>query len=360
MKTKKYFYVKITITIVIILLSTFLIFKWANHNKKQNTNDFPKITLTGNHIITLNIGEKYNEIGYEATDEKDGNITQNVKIENNIDYNKPGTYEIIYTVTNSQNNTISEKRFIRLVQNPNPIYKEEYDNIDNTKKLWWSGNKKDNNRITEGAGATEEELKKYNAYYMGKDEKVIYLTFDEGDNNTYVKEIMDVLNQHNVKATFFFCRRFILDNKELMQELVKTGHSVGNHTANHENMPTYATKETFDKYLKEITLTEQAFKEVTGVEMDKVYREPRGEWSYRSLQIVKDLGYKSFFWSADYLDWNGTVSKEKALSEWMKRYHNGAIYLIHPKNKGNYEALGDFIVKMQQLGYRFDLVKNIE
>ena len=43
----------------------------------------------------------------------------------------------------------------------------------------------------------------------------------------------------------------------------------------------------------------------------------------------------------------------------MKRYHNGAIYLLHPKNKGNYEALDTFIKEMKKLGYRFDLVKNI-
>ena len=350
---------KTIIFIIILFLATYLTFHLATKSKEQKQNHFPQLILTGNRIVNLNIGEKYQESGYQAIDEKDGDITEQVTIQNNIDYTKPGTYEIIYTITNSINNSISEKRFIKLTQSPTPVYKDEYNNIDNTKQSWWSGNKKNNERIKEGAGATEEQLKPYDAYFMGKDEKVIYLTFDEGDNNTYVKEIMEVLNKHNIKATFFFCRRFILDNKELMQELAKTGHSVGNHTANHLNMPSLATKENFHKYIEEITATEKAFKEVTGVDMDKVYREPRGEWSYRSLQIMKDLGYKSFFWSADYLDWNGTVSKEKALTEWMKRYHNGAIYLIHPKNKGNYEAMEDFILKMQELGYTFDLVKNI-
>ena len=54
------------------------------------------------------------------------------------------------------------------------------------------------------------------------------------------------------------------------------------------------------------------------------------------------------------------LSKEEALNSMMKRYHNGAIYLIHPNNKGNYEALETFIVEMKKLGYKFDLVKNID
>lgn len=93
--------------------------------------------------------------------------------------------------------------------------------------------------------------------------------------------------------------------------------------------------------------------------MDKVYREPRGEYSYRSLQIIHDLGYKTFFWSADYYDFDFQVSKEKALSELEKRYHNGAIYLMHSTNKGNYEALDDFIKNMKELGYTFGLVRYI-
>ncbi len=199
----------------------------------------------------------------------------------------------------------------------------------------------------------------YNAYLIGNDEKKLYLTFDEGSNDTYLEQIVDILNANDVKATFFFCRRYILDHPELMKKLVETGHSVGNHTANHYQMPKYATREGFSKYIDEITAVEVAFEQVTGTSMDRIYREPKGEYSYRSLQIVKDLGYKTYFWSVAYLDYADDVSKERAFQELTSRVHNGAIYLIHPKNKGNYEAMDDFIKAMKQQGYTFDLVKNI-
>ena len=82
--------------------------------------------------------------------------------------------------------------------------------------------------------------------------------------------------------------------------------------------------------LKEITEVEKAYYKITGQSMEKVYRDPRGEWSIRDLQIMKDLGYKTYFYSADYKDFAEDVTKEYALAELTKRLHNGAIYLIHP------------------------------
>lgn len=346
---------KINIVMFLILfLIVFLIVMYFSINKEKPD---PNIKLKGSTMIKINLGETYKEDGYVATYKKTGDITDKVKIVSEVNYNKPGTYQITYTV---KHNGISAKakRFIT-IENKNIVYRKEYENIDNTKRSWWPGNKKDYKRPIDGAGAKEEELAKYNSYYMGPDEKVIYLTFDEGSLDTYVKEIVDVLNNNNIKATFFFCKGFIVKNPELIKHISKTGHSIGNHTDNHLAMPTLATESNFSKYLREIKAVEEAVYKITGKEIDKVYREPRGDFSFRSLQMVKDLGYSSYFWSASYLDFAGELSKEKALNEMKARYHNGAIYLIHPNNKGNYLALDDFIKYMKSLGYKFDLVKNI-
>ena len=339
------------IIIIFIIISIFI-----SKNKKHNS--FPKIVLNGNTIIDLVEGQKYKEPGYKATDENDGNITDKVKIEGTINYKKEGVYELIYSVSNSKNEKANAYRFIKVNKKEEITYKDEYDNIDNTSRGWWSGNKFDHQRPA--GGADINELKKYNAYFLGPDEKVIYLTFDEGSYDTYVKEIVDVLNNNDIKATFFFCKNYIVANSDLIKMMNEKGHSIGNHTYHHNNMPSLATRETFNKYLKEIKVVENAYYEITGKQMDKVYRDPRGEWSYRDLTIMKDLGYKTYFYSANYNDFSGTLTKEKALSEMTKRYHNGAIYLIHPNNKGNYGALESFIREMKKQGYTFDLVKNIK
>lgn len=351
---------KIIAVIIIIILVIIIIYSQTRSKpiEKKVQETYPTLTLKGNKIVQIKIGETFKDPGFEAYDVIDGDITSQVKVENMIDYGTPGTYEIIYTVTNSNNKKMQAKRFVNITLNQTITYKEEYNNIDNTLRNWGAKNKKDQTRPI--GNATEEDLKKYNAYYIGNDEKKIYLTFDEGSNDTYLKEIVDVLNKNDVKATFFFCRRYIIDNPDLMKTLVETGHSVGNHTASHAVMPTLANEANFEKYVNEIIKNEEAFKSVTGTGMDKVYREPKGEWSYRSLQIIKDMGYKNYFWSAAYVDYEEDLTKNEALTAMMERYHNGAIYLIHPHNKGNYEALEDFIINMKEKGYTFDLVKNIK
>ena len=342
--------------IIAILIALLIYFKFIS--KKEKILDIPTITLSGKNIITIYQGQNYKEPGYKALDPKDGNITNKVKIKGQISNDKIGTYELIYTVSNSKGETAKAHRFIKVIKSKNPIYKDTYDKIDNQSRGWWSNNKSNGKRPS--GGADINELKKYNAFYMGPDEKVLYLTFDEGSLQTYVKEIVDVLNKNNVKATFFLCRKFMEENKSLIKQMANQGHTIANHTSHHLNMPSLATKENFYKYLKEIQEVEKTYYEITGKQIEKVYRDPRGEWSYRDLQIMKDLGYKTYFYSADYLDFKEDVSKEQALNELTKKVHNGAIYLMHPKNKGNYLALDTFIKTMKKQGYRFDLVKNIK
>jgi len=339
------------IIFILLLITIFtLIYTYLFYTKTT----VPNLSLNGKAYITLMNGDKYIEPGFLAFDDKDGDLTKLVEVKSNVNTQKNGMYEVTYSVKNSSNKKVIKKR---LVSVKDIVYKDEYDNIDNTSRGWWSGNKLDCERPS--GGADINELKKYNAYFLGKDDKVIYLTFDEGSLETYVKEVVDVLNDNQVKGTFFLCKTFIEKNPDLIKHMVKSGHSIGNHTFHHENMPSLATRENFSKYLFELKETEDAFYKITNQKMDKVYRDPRGEWSFRDLTIIKDLGYKTFFYSANYDDFSRTLTKEEALNEMMRRYHNGAIYLIHPNNKGNYEALGSFISEMKKLGFTFDLVKNI-
>lgn len=337
---------------IIFFLFSISLLMITNKNQKQNSIE---INLKGKTIIKLINNQKYNEPGYTAKI-NNKNVNNKVKIKGTINYDKEGTYELIYTVKN-KNEQAEAHRFIK-IKKEEITYKNEYDNIDNTSRGWWSGNKF--NKTRPSGGADINELKKYNAYFLGPDNKTIYLTFDEGSYETYVKEIVEVLNNQNIKGTFFLCKNYIEKNPELIKHITETGHSIGNHTYHHKNMPSLATKDNFNKYLSEIKEVENIYYKITGKEIDKIYRDPRGEWSYRDLQIMKDLGYKTYFYSANYNDFSGTLTKEKALSEMIKRYHNGAIYLIHPNNKGNYEALESFIIEMKKQGYNFDLVKNIK
>lgn len=316
----------------------------------------PTITLKGNILEVVSLNSVYQEPGYIAEDDVDGDLTNHVVVESNVNTKKEGIYEIVYRVMDSSHNSSVVKRVVR-VQAKVLKYDKEYDKIDNTKNGWWTDNKFDKKRPN--GGANLDQLKQYGTYFLGNDDKIIYLTFDEGSNDTYLDKIADVLTENNVYATFFLCGHFMESHQEEVKKWVSNGHSIGNHTFHHRDTVSYANRSGFMEFQKEITDMEELYQKITGKAMEKLYRPPRGEWSYRELKMVQDMGYRSYLWSADYLDFDKTYTKEYALEQMMKRYHNGAIYMLHPKQKGTYEALEDFIKQMKSLGYKFGLVKDI-
>ena len=141
--------------------------------------------------------------------------------------------------------------------------------------------------------ATAEELKKYDAYYVGKsDEKVIYLTFDCGYENGYTEAILDALKKHNVPATFFVVGHYVESAPDLLKRMVEDGHTVGNHTYHHPDMSAISDLSAFQKEMDDVA---NVFKEVTGTEMSMYYRPPQGKYSTNNLKMAQQLGYSTFF-----------------------------------------------------------------
>lgn len=203
------------------------------------------------------------------------------------------------------------------------------------------------------ANASFEELKKYNAYYAeNTTEKKLYLTFDAGFENGNTPAILDALKKHDVKATFFVVGTYIKDNPDLVRRIHEEGHIIGNHTYHHPDMSQIATKESFEKELSDV---ESQYKEVVGEEMTKFYRPPQGKYNESNLQMAKDLGYHTFFWSLAYVDWyeNNQPSKEEAFQKLLGRIHPGAIVLLHSTSKTNADILDELLTKWEEMGYEF-------
>lgn len=93
----------------------------------------------------------------------------------------------------------------------------------------------------------------------------------------------------------------------------------------------------------------------TGYEMDMYFRPPSGEYSERVLQLAKDMGYKTIFWSMAYLDYdvNNQPGKDYVIEHFDKYYHNGAIPLMHNVSESNAQALDTVLSNLTELGYRF-------
>ena len=203
------------------------------------------------------------------------------------------------------------------------------------------------------ANASAEELAKYDAYYAEMtDEKVLYLTFDAGYENGNMPAILDALKKHQAPATFFVVGNFIESEPQLIQRMLSEGHTVGNHTYSHPDMSKISTVEAFTQELEGV---EKLYEKITGQPMSKYYRPPQGKYSEMNLQMAKDLGYKTFFWSLAYVDWyvDNQPTKEEAFEKLLGRIHPGAIVLLHSTSSTNAEILDELLTKWEEMGYTF-------
>ena len=134
--------------------------------------------------------------------------------------------------------------------------------------------------------------------------------------------------------------------------MAEEGHTVGNHTNTHPDMSRIADRASFEKELSEL---EALYEQVVGQPMAKIYRPPQGKYSESNLQMAKELGYKTFFWSLAYVDWmqDQQPSKEEAFSKLLTRIHPGAIVLLHSTSQTNAQILDELLAKWEEMGYQF-------
>jgi len=204
--------------------------------------------------------------------------------------------------------------------------------------------------------ASPEYLKQYNAYFV-KDttENVIYLTFDAGFENGNTEKILDALKKHNAPACFFLVGNYLETNADIVKRMVSEGHIVGNHTMHHPDMAAIGTKEAFQSELIDL---EELYKEVTGLEMLKVYRPPQGRYSQSNLEMAKEMGYTTIFWSLAYVDWyeNQQPTEQEAFDKLIPRTHPGAIVLLHSTSATNGQIMDQLLTKWEEMGYSFGVI----
>lgn len=199
------------------------------------------------------------------------------------------------------------------------------------------------------ANATSDYLKQFNAHYADDtDEKILYLTFDAGYENGNTPAILDALKKHHAPATFFIVGNYIQTSPDLVKRMIAEGHTVGNHTFHHPDMSKIATKKSFSEELESL---KKLFEETTGQTMTRFYRPPQGKYSESNLQMAKELGYHTFFWSLAYVDWyeDRQPTHEEAFQKLLGRIHpaRSCSYTAHPAQ------MQKFLTNFSQNGRRW-------
>lgn len=292
-------------------------------------------------------------VGWKLCKHQDGGVTQNGKVGMETDEKRNiNTAEEDAIKSDEKKADVQE----RTTQERIIVENMDYENIDNTQYGWWFKR----NDAHEQSGCQEDfDITEFDAYYtVPVSQKVMYLTFDCGYENGFTPDMLDVLKKEKVPAAFFVTQTYIRDNVDLVKRMKEEGHLVCNHTVRHPSMP----QKSVEEQKQEILECEKYMREATGYEMDLFFRPPKGEYSKRTLQIAKDLGYKTIFWSMAFLDYdvNNQPSREHVVEHFKKYYHPGAIPLLHNVSKANHDALGEVIHNLKKEGYTFHLLYDIE
>ncbi len=296
----------------------------------------------------------------QAEDDADGDVSDRIKSEGSVDTDQVGTYTITYTVSDEWGNVAKQSRYVTVKRIPvsadeaaaaaiiTPVTEEA---------AAAGGAAGTGSTANAAAGATAAQAAKP---ATADPKKIIYLTFDDGPGR-YTEELLKILDDHKVLATFFVTAAY-KDYQDLIGAEYNAGHSVGVHTATHEYSEIYAST---DAYWEDFNIMQDIIQEQTGCRTD-IFRFPGGASNTISAnyskgimsELAKQSGEKGYI----YVDWNvtsgdagDTTDSEVLYQNMMKGIHTyeNSFILCHDIKDFTIATMDRFITDALKEGYTF-------
>lgn len=281
----------------------------------------PEITLAGGEAVTFYVGDKFYHEWY-AMDDVDGDLSEEVKIESNVDTSTPGEYTVTYTISDSHGNESTAVRTVTVKAKPK------------------------NNPAPSESG------------------KTIYLTFDDGPS-AYTDQLLAVLDQYNVKATFFTTSAYP-GYAYCMAKEAAAGHTVAVHTATHDYSQIYAYDEA---YWADFNRQNEVVAAQTG-SYSTMFRFPGGSSNTVSRNyntgIMSRLVNQAASYGYVYFDWNVSSGDAGNTTDTSVVYYNvitgiqacadrgvPAVVLQHDTKSYSVAAVADIIEWGLENGFTF-------
>lgn len=196
-----------------------------------------------------------------------------------------------------------------------------------------------------------KSLAKHPIYRVNTEEKNIALTFDiNWAENEYLYDILKILNQYNIKGTFFIMGgwlNYTEENKEKLTMIKEGGHEIGNHSYSHPSF----SKINSGRMMEELKKTEDAIVNSIGVKTE-LFRFPSGDYCEEAVRVVENAGYKCIQWDVDSVDWK-ELGEDIEYQRVIKNAKSGSIVLFHNNAKYTPNNLIKIISKLQKDGYKF-------
>lgn len=199
---------------------------------------------------------------------------------------------------------------------------------------------------TKAAIHTATSKRELPIYCVDKKEKLVSLSFDAAWGNEQTSTLINTLNEHNVKATFFLVGNWVDKYPDSVREIADSGNEIGNHSDTHPHM----SKLSSEKIKGEIESCNEKIKNITG-KSPELFRAPYGEYNNSVVETVKNLNMYCIQWDVDSLDWKDPTA-EQIKDKIIKKVKPGSIVLMHNGAKNTPEALPMVIEALQSQGYK--------
>ena len=189
------------------------------------------------------------------------------------------------------------------------------------------------------------------------EQKILYLTFDDGPNPEITPWVLNILKEFQAKATFFCVGENVTTYSDIFQQILKEGHHIGNHTYNH--LKGWQTSE--KAYLENVHLAEKAILKHSKPtsETHKLFRPPYGKILPGQIKKLQELGYKIVMWDVISGDFDVQLSAEACYQNVIKNCSSGSIVVFHDSIKAAKklkEVLPGILKYYQEKGFEFRAV----
>lgn len=184
-------------------------------------------------------------------------------------------------------------------------------------------------------------------YCVDTAEKKVAVTFDAAWGADDIPELLQILKNHNAKATFFIVGEWAKRYPEQVKSIFEAGHEIGGHSYSH-SMYSKLSKEEISED------TEKCSREISAItgKTPTLMRFPSGDYNELAVKSVREMNLQPIQWSVDSLDWQG-LSKDEIIKRVVTKTENGSIILFHNDVKNTDAALDEILTKLESKGYSF-------
>lgn len=190
-------------------------------------------------------------------------------------------------------------------------------------------------------------------YRVESDKKQVAISFDAAWGNEETPQLLKILDDFNVKATFFLVGDWVDKYPEDVKTIAAKGHDIGNHSNTHPHLPQL----TEEAALAEITACNEKIKALTG-SCPTLFRPPYGDYDNMVVNAVKSLGMYCVQWDVDSLDWKDPTPEQMTKTV-LDKVKDGSIVLMHNGAKNTPAALPSIIKGIRNKGFEIVLIKDL-